>query len=218
MKYDRTISFQSEYDPEISVTLKKPSYGDKIELDAATEPFRSKVRDISKRQRAIEDKLAPLRRAFDREKQQSLAAAKNAPDPEAAVAEANASTFDMPSDLLFEMRDLNMESLRVTALDYNPALLRWGVVDIRGLVIDDQPAGIEELIAKGPEHLTYEIIGKIEEVRGMSGEQLKNSSLPSISSSPADGKTSATTAASADNPASISPEIAVSTSTAADTN
>ncbi len=99
---------------------------------------------------------------------------------------------------------------RATFKIYNPALLRWGILSIEGLTIGGKPAGVDELIAKGPEPLVWELVSKIELATKLSDDDLKNSSLPSIFSGREDGNENSTTATSAENQSSTSPETAES--------
>ena len=52
--------------------------------------------------------------------------------------------------------------------------LEWGLVEIEGLFIDQQPATPELLIEKGPEELTDEIIAVLQAEIGLSEEERKN--------------------------------------------
>lgn len=53
--------------------------------------------------------------------------------------------------------------------------LEWGLVEMRGLTIDGQPATAELLAEKGPEPLSDEIISAIQAELGISEEERKNS-------------------------------------------
>lgn len=52
--------------------------------------------------------------------------------------------------------------------------LEWGLAELNGLIIDDQPATVERLIEKGPEVLSDEIVTKVREELGLSEEERKN--------------------------------------------
>jgi hypothetical protein len=52
--------------------------------------------------------------------------------------------------------------------------LRWGLVAIEGLTIDGEPAITDQLIDKGPEELTREIVGAIKDQCGLSEAERKN--------------------------------------------
>jgi hypothetical protein len=53
--------------------------------------------------------------------------------------------------------------------------LEWGLAEITGLEIDEQPATVEILINKGPEELANEIVATIRGQLGLSEEERKNS-------------------------------------------
>jgi hypothetical protein len=53
--------------------------------------------------------------------------------------------------------------------------LEWGLADMSGLTIDQQPATVDVLIEKGPEALSDEIIAAIRAEVGLSEEERKNS-------------------------------------------
>ena len=52
--------------------------------------------------------------------------------------------------------------------------LEWGLVEVKGLEIDGQPAVPESLIANGPEDLCREILRAIQAECGLSAEERKN--------------------------------------------
>ncbi len=226
MEYSSTISFTTEYDPSITVVIRKPSYGERLDLDDRTQAYRTSLRKIGRRTAALDKQVAPDRRKFEAQNAAKIrtlkAALPKAPDAaaaqegepfsraelEAQIADLQSLVFDEPLDVAFERDEATAEMLQVVARDYNPILLRWGVIEIQGLLIQGQPAGIEELLSSGPIDLVYEIKDQIERVMGLRGDELKNSSLPSISSAPADGKTSDTTVSAAASPDCTSLETA----------
>jgi hypothetical protein len=52
--------------------------------------------------------------------------------------------------------------------------LRWALVNIEGLAIDGEPATAEQLLEKGPEKLTQEIVSAIKGLCGLSEAERKN--------------------------------------------
>ncbi len=52
--------------------------------------------------------------------------------------------------------------------------LRWGLVDIDGLLIDGEAATAERLIEKGPEELTREVVTAIKAQCGLGEDERKN--------------------------------------------
>jgi hypothetical protein len=60
----------------------------------------------------------------------------------------------------------------ITAID--AIYIRWALIKIDDLLIDDQPADCELLIEKGPESLCREIAESIREECFLSGEERKN--------------------------------------------
>ena len=53
--------------------------------------------------------------------------------------------------------------------------LEWGLADISGLTIDEQPATVDVFIENGPEALSDEVIAAIRAELGLSEEERKNS-------------------------------------------
>jgi hypothetical protein len=53
-------------------------------------------------------------------------------------------------------------------------LVEWGLVEISGLTVDDEPATLTNLIENGPESLSEEIAMAIREELGLSDEERKN--------------------------------------------
>lgn len=52
--------------------------------------------------------------------------------------------------------------------------LRWGLVDLEGLVIDGETASTEVLLERGPEPLCAEIVAAIKNQCGLQEEERKN--------------------------------------------
>jgi hypothetical protein len=52
--------------------------------------------------------------------------------------------------------------------------LRWGLVEIKGLLIDGEPATPELLIDKGPEELSKEIVAAVRAQCGLTEQERKN--------------------------------------------
>jgi len=52
--------------------------------------------------------------------------------------------------------------------------LSWGLHEIRGLTIDGQPPGAEELFERGPEDLVEEILTSIRAELRLTGDERKN--------------------------------------------
>lgn len=52
--------------------------------------------------------------------------------------------------------------------------LEWGLAEIEGLTIDGQRGTVETLVEKGPEALSYEIVGTIRAELEISEEERKN--------------------------------------------
>ncbi len=72
MDYTTSFSLPTNFDPSITVTIRKPSFGDKILLDEATSEYRARVRDINVSLQKIEQQIAPIKRKFDLEKAATL--------------------------------------------------------------------------------------------------------------------------------------------------
>lgn len=62
----------------------------------------------------------------------------------------------------------------ILAQEIEAMYLRWGLVGIEGLSIDGDPAGAENLLQRGPEELTKEVVGAIKAQCGLSEAERKN--------------------------------------------
>ncbi len=71
-----------------------------------------------------------------------------------------------------ELQDRVEASVIASRMDR--AYLEWGLVRVRGIMIDGAPATPESLIAAGPEELTREALGRIKAECGLSAEERKN--------------------------------------------
>jgi hypothetical protein len=62
----------------------------------------------------------------------------------------------------------------VAAAEVEKIHLEWGLEGVEGLEIDGKAATVEDLIAKGPETLTQEIVRAIRSECGLSEAERKN--------------------------------------------
>ena len=62
----------------------------------------------------------------------------------------------------------------VLAAEIDRVYLGWGLEEIAGLTIDDEPATPESLIDKGPMDLAREILSRIKRECGLSEDERKN--------------------------------------------
>jgi len=62
----------------------------------------------------------------------------------------------------------------ILAQEIDAMYLQWGLARIDGLVIDGQAATASQLLEKGPEELTREIVGAIKDQCGLSETERKN--------------------------------------------
>ena len=60
------------------------------------------------------------------------------------------------------------------AQEVDAMYLTWGLVSIAGLTIDGEPATAANLLERGPDDLTKEIVGAIKEQCGLSEAERKN--------------------------------------------
>jgi len=69
-----------------------------------------------------------------------------------------------------------MEKLEaaVLAAEIDRVYLGWGLEEIAGLTIDDEPATPESLIDKGPMDLAREILSRVKRECGLSEDERKN--------------------------------------------
>ncbi len=62
----------------------------------------------------------------------------------------------------------------ILAQQVDALYIHWALAGIEGLTIDGEPAGIEQLLDKGPEELMREILSAIKEQCGLSDAERKN--------------------------------------------
>jgi hypothetical protein len=62
----------------------------------------------------------------------------------------------------------------ILAQEIDAMYLQWGLARINGLVIDGEAATASQLLEKGPEELTREIVGAIKDQCGLSETERKN--------------------------------------------
>jgi hypothetical protein len=62
----------------------------------------------------------------------------------------------------------------ILAQQVDAMYLRWALVAVEGLEIDGEPATAEQLLERGPEELTREIVTAIKEQCGLSEAERKN--------------------------------------------
>jgi hypothetical protein len=121
---------------------------------------------------------------------------KELADKFVALEDQEKDVFRMDPELLEKLRNLREKSDSLVASEYNLPRLRWGLDKIENLSINGKPATAESLVQDGPIDLVREIVTKIDEISGMSQEQLRNFELPS-SSEEAERKAETTTTANA---------------------
>jgi hypothetical protein len=62
----------------------------------------------------------------------------------------------------------------ILAQEIDAMYLHWGLLSIEGLIIDGEPATTEDLLEKGPEDLTREVVSAIKQQCGLSEPETKN--------------------------------------------
>jgi signal recognition particle subunit SEC65 len=110
---------------------------------------------------------------------------------------------------MFDLAD-RMDGITISKID--PFWLRWGLKELEGLEIDDQPADAELLISDGPPGLFEEIVEAIKVLAQLNGEEEKNSESPTTSGEQEGGTTKNTSAEAASNSDTTETATAESTS------
>ncbi len=98
--------------------------------------------------------------------------------------------------------------------EWYPAWIRWGLYSLEGFEMDGQKATVDAFIEDGPDDLKMEIFKAIQKASGLSVTEGESSPTPGTSGDPADGKTTSSTAESAEQPSGTEPAIAASISPA----
>jgi hypothetical protein len=62
----------------------------------------------------------------------------------------------------------------ILAQEIDAMYMQWGLVSVEGLIIDGEPANGAQLLEKGPEDLSREVVGAIKEQCGLSESERKN--------------------------------------------
>lgn len=114
-----------------------------------------------------------------------------------AALPADKETFQIDPAVLQAIRDVREEADALTASEYNPQRLRWGLASIAGLTINGKPATGELLFSDGPTDLVREILAKIDAIASMTPDELRNFGQPSTSSAVEPKAESSTTAIAA---------------------
>jgi len=109
---------------------------------------------------------------------------------ETALLEAGGTDKEEQERRFRSLVALGAETDRLIHEQINPTWLRWGIVSIEGLEIDNTPATAESLFQSGPRELYAEAVALIKEESGLSAEDQKNSESPTTSSAPVVGATS----------------------------
>lgn len=208
----------SEVIPGVSFTILGPSYHRRIQFDKAVAEFRSLARITGKRVAVLEAEISDANKRFESEKAEAVKnlRAAIAEEQDADVVAALQSELDakladgykIPEAILDELDDLNSKSIRQLAELHNAPRVKIYCKSIEGLMIDGKTATIKSLLEEGPVSLVHEILAAIDHAARAQAADLKNLQLPSISSSPEDGKTKDTTATDANVPAGTKAETA----------
>jgi hypothetical protein len=114
-----------------------------------------------------------------------------------------------PASPLGEIDKTNAEFDNILHSEWYPAWIKWGLYSIEGLSIDDAPATVDTLIDSGPPELVTEIFQAIQKASGLSAATGEALPLPGTSAGPGDGKTSSSTATSAEPPTGTNKETGV---------
>lgn len=208
----------SEVIPGVSFTVLGPSYHRRIMFDKAVAEFRSLARITGKRVAVLETEIADASKRFDAQKAEAVKGMRAAIEEEqdadvrsALQAELDvklAAGFQISESIIDELDELNSKSIRQLAELHNAPRVKIYCKSIEGLTIDGKPATIKSLLDEGPVLLVHEILAAIDQASRAQAADLKNLQLPSISSSPEDGKTNDTTATDANAPAGTKAETA----------
>lgn len=86
-----------------------------------------------------------------------------------------------------ERERLLTEDRAVVDDEIHPAYLHWGVKEISGMTINDEPATVDSLLADGPEGLVNEIVVELQRLIRLSPEEQLAFNTPTTSGAPVAG-------------------------------
>lgn len=161
VKYSSTRTIQSQTFPGVSFTLRKMSDSRRRELYQQIAPLKEKERGFQRRFAEIDDRRVPL---FDAEGKPKM-------NVVTAEQERGYATKDDERLVAEIIEDLN----EFRDSEISPAYIRWGLLSIDGLDIDDEPATIDNLLEYGPADLTQEIIAAIMGKADLDADEKKTS-------------------------------------------
>lgn len=190
MNFESTISKTSAIDPSVSFVLRRMTRGRRVQFDLAMAPLLMKDRDLREEGELLEEELKP-----HREKAKSSPCTCGHPEIEhdtpwwtCKVEGCACRIPTFPRKLQRKLDDLYGRQFKLNQTEFKPALIRWGLLEVRGLDIDGSPATVESLIDAGPETLVDEISEAIQAVMAMSDYERKNSDSPITSGAQEDGR------------------------------
>lgn len=221
MDFPTTRTIQSATTPGVSFTINRMVEARRTELRLQLVDIQDKVRERLRRVRRSNARIRSLLDAWKDEHAEEFGKlvavvreqrSGDKPTPsllsDEQLAEIRISTLDLEDS----REELNVEYEKIRLIEESeifPLWVKWGLVSVEGLLIDGQPVTADS-ISYGPSELYNEIVRAIESEIGLTQAELKNSASPSTSDGAEGGITTDSTAISASNTVSISPEIAVS--------
>lgn len=192
MDFTSTQQFTSSVDQSVTFTLQKMTRGRRIKFNLEIAPLLEKERLLGAEASDV-DSLTDPYRTEAKKLSCSCAHTPEQHDPESGACLAGDCRCKwpvIPSELRSKTTDVITRIKNLEQMEFEPALIKWALISISGLVIDGAEATKETLIESGPEEIVAEIITEIRKVMGLSPEERKNSELPTTSGALADGQTS----------------------------
>ncbi len=192
MDFTSTQAFTSSVDPSVTFTIQKMTRGRRIKFNLQIAPLLEKERMLGAEASDVDALTDPYRlEAKKAACSCSHASEQHDPDSGACLAQdCRCKWPTIPSELRAKTADVIGRIKNLEQMEFEPALIRWALVSIEGLVIDGAPATAETLVESGPEDVVSEIVAEIRKLIGLSPEERKNSELPTTSGALADGQTS----------------------------
>ena len=212
MNYVSTKTFESKTQSGARFVIKKMNDRRRRALEELQAPHTEFLRPLFEEYRPLsEEYLAAFSAAKSVGAAERKAAIAGGATEEEALAQFPIGKIEFAEDKFQRWAELKTEIREVERDGLEMAAMRFVVVRIDGFEIDGEAAGLEELLADGPDDFREEILLEVKRELGLLPDEQENLSLPSTSAAAVDGKSAIGSAAPVEKLVTIIPAAAEST-------
>lgn len=188
MNYESKSTFSSVSMPGVSFKLKKVNVQRRLAFNLAMIEKFEALRAIYRRRKPLEDEYQTASNAARETARPEIEGlmAQESISREAATRRVR-TKIEFPEDKLEQLVLVGQEAQEYDARECTPAMIRFFLLSIDGLTIDDQPATADLLISDGPDDLQHEIAAAISSQLGLTNADKSNLASPGTSELPVDG-------------------------------